>query len=202
MCRQCRLRELLLAACACAGSLMLSGQPGLTRSLPALSPGKRAALHAAGGAGLSVPPVQVPARVHVWCGTRGGMPWLHCRPGLCGIAAEHCMVARVETYHLACKTDAAPPPPPHARMLSPPLSVAVAAALLYVTSTLTLPNAVFTFLAHPEEATKYGAWRPGLVLGTQRAPPQRARWLPLLHACMTRVAACKCARACLKSRHD
>eukprot|EP00775_Hariotina_reticulata_P005826 gene5826-6067_t len=29
-------------------------------------------------------------------------------------------------------------------------------ALLYVTSTLTLPNAIFTFLAFPEEATKYG----------------------------------------------
>lgn len=29
-------------------------------------------------------------------------------------------------------------------------------ALIYVTSTLTLPNAIFTFLAFPEEATKYG----------------------------------------------
>jgi len=29
-------------------------------------------------------------------------------------------------------------------------------ALIYVTSTLTLPNALFTFLAFPEEATKYG----------------------------------------------
>lgn len=32
-------------------------------------------------------------------------------------------------------------------------------ALLYVTTTLTLPNAIFTFLAFPEEATKYGKHR-------------------------------------------
>jgi hypothetical protein len=30
-------------------------------------------------------------------------------------------------------------------------------ALIYVTSTLTVPNAAFTFLAFPEQATKYGA---------------------------------------------
>jgi hypothetical protein len=29
-------------------------------------------------------------------------------------------------------------------------------ALIYVTSTLTVPNAAFTFLAFPEQATKYG----------------------------------------------
>jgi hypothetical protein len=31
-------------------------------------------------------------------------------------------------------------------------------ALIYVTSTLTVPNAAFTFLAFPEQATKFGAW--------------------------------------------
>lgn len=31
-------------------------------------------------------------------------------------------------------------------------------ALLYVTSTLTLPNAAFTFLAFPERAYEYGEW--------------------------------------------
>jgi hypothetical protein len=29
-------------------------------------------------------------------------------------------------------------------------------ALIYVTSTLTLPNAIFTYLAYPEESLKFG----------------------------------------------
>lgn len=40
---------------------------------------------------------------------------------------------------------------------------AFAYALLYVTSTLTLPNAIFVFVAYPEEATRNGESVPPLM---------------------------------------
>lgn len=48
-------------------------------------------------------------------------------------------------------------------------------ALIYVTSTLTLPNAIFTFLAFPEEASKYGEL--ALPEVATRLPPAVCSWL-------------------------
>lgn len=141
---------------------------------------RHAALHAAGSPGLAVPTVKVPARLHIRCAAVS--QGQHACLAICLSSARAAQLRWREctcTDALGLVADAALC---RARCCCHRPLHAIA-ALLYVTSTLTLPNAIFTFLAFPEEATKYGACGgcgASRVLAVDAAAA----------ACTMRIAAC------------